>query len=141
MKFSEYRELRQMLTKHQLIMLDASGDVRAHFMLETDPNPWHVPKETRQMLIEEAHNICVMCKGRNQRGELDLHIDHKFPVSRGGKCFLSNLQVLCSWCNTSKSNHLLDPLSYERGYPIPIYDKTEREVMKMVIERIEDAHS
>jgi 5-methylcytosine-specific restriction endonuclease McrA len=35
-----------------------------------------------------------------------LQIDHKVPVSKGGKTVRSNLQVLCSKCNGSKSNKM-----------------------------------
>jgi len=38
--------------------------------------------------------------------EVGLHIDHIIPVSKGGKTVASNLQVLCSKCNGSKSNKL-----------------------------------
>lgn len=135
-KFSEYRELRQM-KKHDLIMM-AEYDARANFLLETDPKPWYVPKETRQLLMHRARYICQMCKGRNQRNKEDLHIDHKHPVSKGGTCKLDNLQVLCSWCNSSKSNHQLDPKSYKVGYPIPINVLTEKQIARLVLEKVND---
>lgn len=38
--------------------------------------------------------------------EVGLHIDHIIPINKGGKSVKSNLQVLCSKCNGSKSNKI-----------------------------------
>ena len=35
---------------------------------------------------------------------VELHVDHIFPWSKGGKTVLENLQTLCSKCNGGKSN-------------------------------------
>lgn len=37
--------------------------------------------------------------------DVELHIDHIFPWSRGGETEIDNLQTLCSKCNLGKSNH------------------------------------
>ena len=36
--------------------------------------------------------------------EVGLHVDHIISISKCGKTVPSNLQVLCSKCNGSKSN-------------------------------------
>lgn len=123
------------MKKHDLIM-KAEYDIRAQWLIDTDPSPWYIPSETRSLLLRRAKYKCQMCGGKHQRNRTDLHIDHVHPVSKGGTCRLSNLQVLCSWCNLTKSNHTLDPRSYEVGYPIPIYIKTERQIRDEVLERI-----
>jgi 5-methylcytosine-specific restriction endonuclease McrA len=47
---------------------------------------------------------CQYCGVRNDEHENpSYHIDHIFPVSRGGKTELANLQLLCEPCNMSKS--------------------------------------
>lgn len=38
--------------------------------------------------------------------EAKLHIDHKFPSSKGGQSKFENLQFLCEKCNLNKSNKL-----------------------------------
>ena len=38
--------------------------------------------------------------------EVKLHIDHKFPSSKGGSSKFENLQFLCETCNLKKSNKL-----------------------------------
>lgn len=38
--------------------------------------------------------------------EVKLHIDHRFPASRGGSSKFENLQFLCETCNLQKSDRL-----------------------------------
>ena len=38
--------------------------------------------------------------------EVKLHIDHKFPASKGGSSKFENLQFLCETCNLRKSDKL-----------------------------------
>ena len=44
---------------------------------------------------------CVLCGASAQDG-VRLHVDHIFPVSRGGKTEMSNLRTLCERCNMGK---------------------------------------
>lgn len=50
---------------------------------------------------------CVMC-GRSPSTSLDieLHVDHIIPFSKGGKTIAENLRTLCSHCNIGKSNKI-----------------------------------
>lgn len=53
----------------------------------------------KRKVFERDGKACAVC------GSVDkLHIDHKFPVSRGGFTKLDNLQVLCEKCNLRKRN-------------------------------------
>ena len=38
--------------------------------------------------------------------EVGLQIDHIIPIAKGGKTVVSNLRVLCSKCNASKSDKI-----------------------------------
>ena len=60
-------------------------------------------KDLRQKIIKRDRYTCQIC-GKYMPDEVGLHVDHIIPVSKGGKTVLSNLQVLCSKCNGSKSN-------------------------------------
>ena len=44
---------------------------------------------------------CVLC-GATQADGVKLHVDHIFPVSKGGKTEMSNLRTLCARCNLGK---------------------------------------
>ena len=46
---------------------------------------------------------CVLC-GRSAKDNVQLHVDHICPVSKGGKTELSNLRTLCQDCNLGKSD-------------------------------------
>lgn len=60
-------------------------------------------KELRQQIIARDKYTCQMC-GKYMPDEVGLHVDHIVSISKGGKTVPSNLQVLCSKCNGSKSN-------------------------------------
>lgn len=44
---------------------------------------------------------CQIC-GATQKDGVKLHVDHIFPVSKGGKTEISNLRTLCERCNMGK---------------------------------------
>ena len=47
---------------------------------------------------------CVMCGRKN----VDLEVDHIFPIAKGGKSNFDNLQTLCHRCNALKSDTIVD---------------------------------
>ncbi len=59
----------------------------------------------REKIKERDNFTCQIC-GKAMPDGVGLHIDHIVPVSKGGKTVESNLQVLCSKCNGSKSDKL-----------------------------------
>lgn len=59
--------------------------------------------ELKRRIMERDNYTCQFC-GRYMPDEFGLEIDHIVPISKGGKTVESNLQVLCSKCNRSKSN-------------------------------------
>lgn len=48
---------------------------------------------------------CVLC-GATAADGAKLHVDHIYPVSRGGRTVMSNLRTLCERCNMGKSNKI-----------------------------------
>ena len=62
-------------------------------------------QELRERIKLRDNYTCQQC-GKYMPDGVGLHIDHIIPVSKGGKTVESNLQVLCSVCNGSKSNRV-----------------------------------
>lgn len=60
-------------------------------------------KELKESIKKRDNYTCQIC-GKYMPDGVGLQIDHIIPVSKGGKTVPSNLQVLCSKCNGSKSN-------------------------------------
>lgn len=60
-------------------------------------------RKLREAIMERDDYTCQIC-GKYMPDEVGLQIDHIIPVSKGGKTVASNLRVLCSKCNSSKSN-------------------------------------
>lgn len=56
-------------------------------------------RDMRKVLINDAA-VCCLCQSKNK-----LQIDHITPLANGGKNEVSNVQILCSKCNRSKSNY------------------------------------
>ncbi len=58
-------------------------------------------------VLKESNFKCVYCgKSPATDANVELHIDHIIPFSKGGDNSLSNLQALCRDCNLGKSNHI-----------------------------------
>lgn len=61
-----------------------------------------VSKTLRKKILERDNYTCAVC--REKYRPAFLHIDHKFPSSKGGTDDEWNLRVLCAECNLKKSN-------------------------------------
>lgn len=57
----------------------------------------------RYQVLQRDQFRCQICGATKEDG-VKLHVDHIFPVSKGGKTELSNLRTLCDRCNLGKSD-------------------------------------
>lgn len=57
-----------------------------------------IPKEIRQQVLERDGYRCRYCGKRSER----FHMDHVYPVSKGGETTVENLVTACPSCNISK---------------------------------------
>lgn len=53
-------------------------------------------------LIKNSNNICFWCDQEIPNNKM--HIDHIYPLSKGGKDEINNLVVSCESCNKHKAN-------------------------------------
>jgi 5-methylcytosine-specific restriction endonuclease McrA len=74
----------------------------------------HIPTAIRKAVFERDNSRCVGCGSEVLRFEPKFwlthaewslhagHVDHIVPRSRGGQTVMSNLRLLCQYCNLSK---------------------------------------
>lgn len=63
-------------------------------------------KDVMDLLSKQRHK-CANCKKCVKRS---YHVDHIYPLSKGGSNWPENLQILCPRCNRSK--HAKDPIEW-----------------------------
>jgi len=63
-----------------------------------------VSNKELKKLLDEA-NVCLSC-GVEFTEDVIKNIDHIFPISRGGRHEIENLQVLCRTCNFRKGDRI-----------------------------------
>src|SRR6516165_12310854 len=75
------------------------------------------PATVRSILLARDRGKCAGC-GVDIVQELreEAHIDHMFPIARGGCNDLVNLQLLCSGCNLKKVDQIADVRSSVPSY-------------------------
>ncbi len=60
-----------------------------------------VSNKLRFAVFQRDHERCCKCGSRR-----NLEVDHIYPISKGGKTEMSNLQTLCHRCNVKKGNNI-----------------------------------
>jgi len=71
----------------------------------------NISVQLRNEILERNGFTCLRCgltagdpDPTNPGRKIKLHVDHIVPISQGGKNEKDNLRVLCSLCNSGKSN-------------------------------------
>lgn len=64
-----------------------------------------IPLKLRLKVFQRDSYKCVLCGASPAiNSNIQLHVDHIHPFSRGGKTEIKNLQTLCQNCNWGKGN-------------------------------------
>lgn len=71
----------------------------------------HYTRDDVQTLLVKQSGKCVACLVSIKK---KYHVDHVFPLSRGGTNEASNIQLLCQFCNQSK--HAKDPFVWAQEH-------------------------
>lgn len=59
----------------------------------------------RMVILNRAHSRCAMCGAHTQKDGVKLVIDHRVPISWGGRTDEDNLWAICELCNLQKKNY------------------------------------
>lgn len=59
-----------------------------------------------QVLKRDNFKCCACGASPAKNPDIELHIDHIVPWSKGGETVMENLQTLCSKCNLGKSDSM-----------------------------------
>jgi diadenosine tetraphosphate (Ap4A) HIT family hydrolase len=108
-KIAGYKLKFRNLTEDQRVSLAALCDEKLHEYVEgRGAGIWghrrlsegYVSGSIRYEVLKRAKHRCELCGAHEKQSAL--HIDHIIPRAKGGSDDLSNFQVLCMSCNTSK---------------------------------------
>lgn len=73
----------------------------------------YIPAAVRRKVWDRDGGVCVEC-GRHA-GVVEIHVDHRYPHSRGGSNDADNLQLLCRDDNLRKAARVLDGVDVPDG--------------------------
>lgn len=91
----------------QIVSLKDGYILESLDQLETNKKRIAINKKIRYAVLHTYNSTCQRC-GRSPDDGIKLEIDHKLPVSWGGKTEIDNLWPLCSECNGGKKNLFSD---------------------------------
>ncbi len=85
-----------------------SGRISREQLLKGKPNEptrTTIPLKDRWAVLKRDNYSCAKCGASPSNDHnVELEVDHKFPVARGGENSLTNLQTLCRKCNQGKKD-------------------------------------
>ena len=85
--------------------IPVSGPPEPYVVRAAPPTPTPrtpISKSTRHAVFARDRYTCQRCGASGRDRGVQLVIDHKKPLKRGGTNAMSNLQTLCSKCNAEK---------------------------------------
>ena len=82
-----------------------------------------IPPDDLKMKMELQAYKCMYCKTKITF--YTCHIDHIYPLAKGGEHYLYNLALTCGICNHGKRDMTLQKFCQRRGYD---FDKIAQEI-------------
>ena len=105
-----YKNWTSALNQYALYFNNKNGDFVHTFSKPKNETNTHktsrdINLRLRFQVLKRDNFKCCMCgRSPSSTPDLELHIDHIKPYSKGGETVIENLQTLCSDCNLGKSN-------------------------------------
>jgi Homing endonuclease associated repeat/HNH endonuclease len=85
--------------------------VQVEFKVSSKKTPRGINVKLRFTVLQGDRFRCRSCGASPARNpDIELHVDHIIPWSKGGETETKNLQTLCSTCNFGKSNAVVSSM-------------------------------
>lgn len=78
--------------------------------------------EVKKAILERDGYKCVVC-GRGEEDGIEIHVDHKIPLDRGGTNTIENGQTLCFEHNLLKKNY--SQTEFGKRFIIRLYEEAK----------------
>ncbi len=114
-----WREIRRLYQEGFLIKLKMVVN-RYDPDFINDSELQHFSDHIKKKIFERDNYKCVVC-GRGLEDGIEIHVDHKVPLSRGGDNSIENGQTLCSEHNLLKKNY--SQTEFGKRLVIDLYEK------------------
>ncbi len=85
----------------------------------TGRNIKRFPPDVKELILKRDGYRCVVC-GRGIEDGVELHVDHKVPLDKGGKSAVDNGQTLCSEHNLLKKRY--SQTEFGKRFLIKLYE-------------------
>lgn len=87
--------------KHRFCCAECS---KKHYLNLRDQTAHH---KNRYLIFARDFFTCVYCGRKSYKDNIKLHLEHIYPVDKGGSDKIFNLVTACEQCNLEKSASLL----------------------------------
>lgn len=92
------------------------------FRFPTKKTTRNINLKIRFTVLQRDKFRCCSCGASPAKiPEIELHVDHIVPWSKGGETEIQNLQTLCSKCNLGKSNSVSSPDDAQENGAYPTF--------------------
>ena len=110
-QYRKREDVRERAKETQRIWMRDPDRRKKHRERQRLRKPWDstVTAESVAAMLEAQRGRCIYCKARISD---TYRMDHIVPLAKGGPSTLSNLQLICNFCNGSK--HAQDPMVFAR---------------------------
>ena len=106
-RFREEQRLRNEARERALEDRQRKKDIHNQFVAEQRRL---MTDKLRYEILKRDGFRCQIC-GATQKDGVRLHVDHIYPVSKGGRTEPDNLRTLCERCNMGKGDSIEQPHS------------------------------
>jgi predicted phosphoadenosine phosphosulfate sulfurtransferase len=87
----------------------SSFDKAESKVIASNRTPRDINWRLRAKILIRDNCICQMCGASPaKKPDVELHVDHIYPYSKGGETVEENLRTLCIQCNIGKSDMVIE---------------------------------